>query len=274
MNTSKDDIEAYEIQLLIEAMEKVYGINFKDYRYAYLERRIKRRMSLSGFDTITGLTNEVIKRTDIGKQLFRDLTINVTEMFRCPGFFKYLRQEIIPILKTYPSIRIWHAGCSTGEEVISLAILLKETGLYDRSTIIASDINEESISRAKYHVYPIDKIKDWTENYYMAGGKNPFSDYYVVKYNHAKFENNLFDNVEFIRHNLIKDAYPKDIHLILCRNVFIYFDTALQIMCTKGFYKSLIDGGFLGIGIREKLRNIDGIEFKVVDNNFNIYKKE
>ena len=208
------------------------------------------------------------------KQVLLDLSINVTDMFRFPNFFKDLREEVIPFLKTYPSINIWHAGCSSGEEVISMAILLKEEGLLNRVNIYATDMNEQVLDIAKEGIYPIENVKKWTKNYQEAGGKKSFSDYYIAKYDHAIFDKDLLKNVTFLKHNLVIDKIFIDANLILCRNVLIYFNQELQNQVLELFEESLISGGVIGIGSKENLR------FTSVNEKFDsitatkIYKKK
>ncbi|MCS5422036.1 MULTISPECIES: CheR family methyltransferase [Psychrilyobacter] len=268
------EIENIELKLLIEAIYLRYGYDFKNYTKSHLKRRILRRVKLNDLKNITELTEKMLYDRVVLEQILLDLSINVTEMFRFPEFFKDLREEVIPLLKTYPSINIWHAGCSTGEEVISMAILLKEEGLLNRVNIYATDINKQVLDIAKEGIYPIEEVKKWTKNYQKAGGGKSFSDYYVAKYDHAIFDQNLLKNVTFLEHNLVIDKIFIDANLIICRNVLIYFNKELQNQVLELFEESLIPGGIIGIGSKENLR------FTSVNEKFEsiatakIYKKK
>jgi chemotaxis protein methyltransferase CheR len=188
------------------------------------------------------------------EKLLLDLSINVSAMYRDPTFYRAFREKVVPVLRTYPFIRIWHAGCSTGEEVYSMAILLEEEGLYERARIYATDINEVVLHTAKSGIYPADKMKEYTQNYQRAGGQRSFSDYYVAKYDGAIFNSSLARNVVFSQHNLVTDRSFAEFHVILCRNVMIYFDRKLQDRVHALFYESLVPFGFLGLGSKESLR--------------------
>ena len=187
------------------------------------------------------------------ERLLLDLSVNVTAMFRDPDFYAALREEVVPQLRTYPFTRIWNAGCSTGEETYSLAILLREEGLYDRTRIYATDINETVLDRARQGVFPLEKMKDYTQNYIRAGGRQPFSDYYVAKYDAAQFQRSLLDNVVFAQHNLVSDRSFNEFQLIVCRNVMIYFDKPLQDHVHRLFYESLAVFGILALGQKETI---------------------
>ncbi|MGB6129751.1 MAG: protein-glutamate O-methyltransferase CheR [Psychrilyobacter sp.] len=269
------EIENLELKLLIEAIYLRYGYDFKNYTKSHLKRRILRRVKLDNLKNITQLTERVLYDRKVLKQILLDLSINVTEMFRFPKFFKDLREDVIPLLKTYPSINIWHAGCSTGEEVVSMAILLKEEGLLNRVNIYATDINEQVIDVAKEGIYAIEDVKKWTKNYQEAGGKNSFSDYYIAKYDHAIFDQNLLKNVTFLEHNLVIDKTFIDANLIICRNVLIYFNEKLQNQVLELFEESLVPGGIIGIGSKESLKFTSVNEkFENINSTTKIYKKK
>ena len=269
------EIENIELQLLIEAIYLRYGYDFKNYTKSHLKRRILRRVKLDNLKTITELTERMLYDREVLKQILLDFSINVTEMFRFPKFFKDLREDVIPLLKTYPSINIWHAGCSTGEEVISMAILLKEEGLLNRVNIYATDINKKVLNIAKEGIYSIEDVKKWTKNYQEAGGKKSFSDYYVAKYDHAIFDQNLLKNVTFLEHNLVIDKTFIDANLVICRNVLIYFNKKLQNQVLELFEESLIPGGMIGIGSKENLRFTSVNEkFESITATTKIYKKK
>lgn len=269
------EIENIELKLLSEAIYLRYGYDFKDYTKSHLKRRILRRVKLDNLENITQLTERLLYDRNALEQILLDLSINVTEMFRFPQFFKDLRENVIPILKTYPSVNIWHAGCSTGEEVISMAILLKEEGLLNRVNIYATDINKKVLEIAKEGIYPIEEVKKWTKNYQNTGGKKSFSDYYVAKYDHAIFDQDLLKNVTFLEHNLVIDKTFIDANLIICRNVLIYFNKKLQNQVLELFEESLIPGGVVGIGSKENLRFTSVNEnFESITTASKIYKKK
>lgn len=260
-----------ELSLLFQVLKELYGFDLSEYRESYLMRRVQRRMSLEGFSTITQLTNSIIHHESAGLKFIQDISINVTSMFRFPKFFRYLKEEVFPILKTYPSIRIWHAGCASGEEVLSLAILLQEEDLYDKTTIIATDINRQALDDAQDAMYPSEQVKQWTTNYNIAGGTESFAKYYDVKYNSVSFDKQLLRNVTFKHHDLTKDPYPKRVHLILCRNVLIYFNLNLQEKVVSKFYDALIPSGFLGLGDKENINQ--QTKFHVIDRSVKVYRK-
>src|SRR6185369_6197239 len=182
-----------------------YGFDFRSYAYASIRRRLWRRIEAEGLKTITALQERVLHDPAMMEQLLLDLSINVTAMFRDPSFYLAFREKVVPLLRTYPFFRIWHAGCSTGEEVYSMAILLEEEGLYDRARIYATDINEVVLARARDGIYPVERMQEYTQNYLKAGGRQSFSEYYTAKYDHALFGPNLRRNVVFAQHNLVTD---------------------------------------------------------------------
>ncbi len=196
----------------------------------------------------------VLHDPNMMEKLLLDLSINVTAMFRDPGFYVSFREHVVPLLRTYPFIRLWHAGCSTGEEVYSMAILLREEGLYDRARIYATDINEVVLQKAKSGIFPIDRMQEYTDNYIRAGGKRSFSEYYIAKYGGALFDQSLMKNVVFSQHNLVTDGSFSEFNVILCRNVMIYFDKNLQTKVHDLFYQSLVRFGVMALGSKESLR--------------------
>src|SRR3954449_8537710 len=232
------DLETIELQLLLEGVYRRYGFDFREYAPASLKRRVWRRVFAEGTETISGLLARVLHEPAAMERLLLDLSINVTSMFRDPTFYAALREKVVPLLRTYPFTRIWVAGCSTGEEVYSLAILLAEEGLYDRTRIYATDINQAVLERAKLGVFPLDKMQEYTQNYLKAGGARSFSEYYVAAYDNAQFSRSLVDNVVFAQHNLAMDRGFNEFNLILCRNVMIYFDKTLQDRVHHLFYDS------------------------------------
>ena len=248
------ELEQIEIELLLEGIYQHYGFDFRSYAYASMRRRLWKRIEAEGLNTISALQDRVLHDSDLMERLLLDLSINVTAMFRDPGFYRVFREQVVPTLRTYPFIRIWHAGCATGEEVYSMAILLEEEGLYERSRIYATDINEVVLQKAKSGILPLDRMQEYTENYIVAGGKRSFSDYYIAKYDGALFAPSLTKNVVFSQHNLVTDRSFSEFNVILCRNVLIYFDKTLQARVLTLFYDSLAMFGVLALGSKESLR--------------------
>ena len=248
------ELEQIEIELLLEGIYQHYGFDFRSYAYASIRRRLWKRIEAEGLSTISGLQDQVLHNPPMMEKLLLDLSINVTSMFRDPGFYRVFREQVIPTLRTYPFIRVWHAGCATGEEVYSMAILLEEEGLYERSRIYATDINEVVLQKAKSGIFPLERMQEYTENYIAAGGKRAFSDYYTAKYGGALFSPGLTKNVVFSQHNLVTDRSFSEFNVILCRNVLIYFDKTLQSRVLTLFYDSLATFGILALGSKESLR--------------------
>jgi chemotaxis protein methyltransferase CheR len=268
------ETEALELQLLLEGVYRQYGFDFREYAPASLKRRVWRRVQAEDAQTITGLLERVLHDADVMERLLLDLSINVTSMFRDPTFYAAFRERVVPLLKTYPFTRIWIAGCSTGEEVYSLAILLQEEGTYDRTRIYATDINEAVLERAREGVFPLEKMQEYTENYIRAGGKRSFSEYYLAKYERALFNRTLTDNVVWAPHNLVQDRSFNTFNVILCRNVMIYFDRALQTRVHQLFYDSLERFGVLALGHKESIR-FTGVEsaYEELDALEKLYRK-
>ena len=243
-----------EIQLLLEAIYLKYGYDFRDYARASVKRRIMHRMNLAGLKNLAAMQHKILYESDFFERLLLDLSINVTEMFRDPPFYQALRTEVIPILKTYPFVKIWHAGCSTGEEAYSMAILLREESLYERAQIYATDFNDIVLQRAKEGIYPVESVKEYTLNYQRAGGKAAFVDYYTAHHHSIILDRSLKKNIVFANHNLETDGVFGEMHLILCRNVMIYFNRELQDRVIHLFHESLCRHGILGLGSKESIR--------------------
>lgn len=275
--SSKEEIENenIEIALLLEAIFQKYGYDFRNYAKASLKRRIKHRLSLSQIESISEMQHRVLNDIIFFEKLLLDLSINVTEMFRDPSFYLALRHKVIPLLKKEPILKIWHAGCATGEEIYSMAILLKEEGLYDKTQIYATDFNEVVLKKAKTGVFTVDNIKEYTANYQKAGGKCSFSDYYVAKYDSVKMDQSLKKNVVFADHNLVTDWVFGEMNIVICRNVLIYFDRDLQDRVFKLFCESLCDGGVMCLGSRESVRfSKYSNSFEDFEEKENIYRKK
>lgn len=248
------NIEDVEIRLLLEAIYHLYGYDFRCYSKASLRRRILHRQQMSGFSTIMEMTDRVMRDRHFFVNLLNDLTVNVTEMFRDPDFYRAFREEVVPVLRTYPFIKLWHAGCSTGEEIYSMAVLLEEEGLYERSMIYATDIDKGVLAVARKGIYSVDAIRAYSENYRRAGGKGSLSDYYTAKYDGVIMDQRLKRNIVFADHDLATDQVFGEMNVIICRNVLIYFDRALQERVFSLFLDSLDLGGFLCLGTKESLR--------------------
>jgi chemotaxis protein methyltransferase CheR len=268
------ETEALELQLLLEGVYRQYGFDFREYAPASLKRRVWRRVQAEQAGTIAGLLERVLHDPDVMERLLLDLSINVTSMFRDPTFYVAFREQVVPLLRTYPFTRIWVAGCSTGEEVYSLSILLQEEEIYERTRIYATDINEAVLERARAGVFPLEKMQEYTENYIRAGGKRSFSEYYLAKYEGALFHRSLTDNVVWAPHNLVQDRSFNTFNVILCRNVMIYFDRALQTRVHQLFYDSLERFGILALGHKESIR-FTGIEesYEELNAHEKLYRK-
>jgi chemotaxis protein methyltransferase CheR len=247
------DLEQIEIALLLEAVYRRYGFDFRQYAPASLKRRVWRRIQGEKLESVSGLIEKVLHDPAVMERLLLDLSINVTAMFRDPEFFRTFREQVVPQLRTYPFTRVWNAGCSTGEETYSLAIMLREEEVYERARVYATDINQSLLEQARTGVFPLEKMKDYTRNYIRAGGKRAFSEYYVADYSGAQFRRSLLDNVVFAQHNLVQDSAFNEFHAIVCRNVMIYFDKPLQDQVHRLFYESLPMFGVLALGQKETI---------------------
>jgi chemotaxis protein methyltransferase CheR len=247
-------LEDLELELLLEALHRRHGFDFRGYALASLRRRVWRRVELDGLGTITALTDRILHDDETLARLMRDLSINVTEMFRDPSFHRALRELAFPLLRTYPFVRVWNAGCSTGEEAWSVAIALDEAGLLERSRIYATDMNEGALAQARTGAFPLERMQSYTENYQRAGGTRSFSEYYVTRGATAVFDEHLARNVVFAQHNLATDRSFNEFHLIICRNVMIYFGRELQRHVHELFLDSLVPLGLLGLGRKEAIQ--------------------
>ncbi len=267
--------ENLEINLLIEAVREKYGYDFSGYSRASLKRRIKKTLNESHSTSISGMIHRLIYEKEFFDLLLLDLSINVTEMFRDPLFFREIREKVIPVLSKQSSIKIWHAGCSTGEEVYSMAILLKEAGIYNRCQIFATDFNEVVLAKAKQGIFPISNIKESTKNYQKSGGTGSFTEWYTAKYDFAIVESSLQKNILFADHNLVTDGVFSEVDLVMCRNVLIYFDRPLQNRVLRLLSDSLSIGGFLAIGSKESI-HFSGItgEFEKFSHTRKIFRKK
>ncbi|TDQ07624.1 CheR family methyltransferase [Pedobacter metabolipauper] len=271
-NQSPENITYQDLESLIDLVKNLHGFDFSDYSAASLKRRVTRIMQLqklSLFDLRTLLTND----HDYFESFLIEITVNVTEMFRDPEFYKSISNHVIPYLRSYQRIKIWNAGCSTGEELYSFAILFSEENLYDRSFFYGTDINVDVLEHARNGIYDLQKMKQYSENYQNTGSKNTLANYYTARYDAARINHSLRKNVLFSVHNLASDSVFNEFQIISCRNVLIYFNPDLQKKVIELFYNSLANFGFLCLGSKETLRSTELGRFKVIDKKNNIYQK-
>lgn len=266
--------EDIEIDLLLEAIFRRYGYDFRSYARASIERRTRQFLVTSGCATIAEMIPKILHDDRFFSRLVRHFSVAVTEMFRDPQVYHSVREKVVPLLRTWPHFKVWHAGCASGEEVYSLAILLKEEGVYDRATIYATDFNDAVLDRAREGIYAAEKLQEATRNYQQAGGKRSFSEYYHAGYEAAAMDAALRERVLFTSHNLATDGVFGEMHLVFCRNVLIYFNRDLQNRALSLFTESLANGGFLCLGTKENLR-FSAVSncYEVVDDKARIYKK-
>jgi chemotaxis protein methyltransferase CheR len=248
-----ETIDSAELNHMLDAIREHYGYDFTQYAEASIKRRSLYFMNARNIRTVSDLSSSILQDESAFEDFVRNLSVTVTEMFRDPPFYECLRNKVIQRLATYPFIKVWVAGCATGEEVYSIAILLKEGGLLERSLIYATDINQHSLHLAKTGIFPLDLMKAYTLNYQRSGGQRDFSEYYVAQYNAALFDRSLRNNIVFAPHNLASDQSFNEFQLILCRNVLIYFNQGLQNRVMNLFYDSLCPFGVLGLGNKESL---------------------
>jgi chemotaxis protein methyltransferase CheR len=249
-----EEVEALELELFLEGVFHHYGYDFRGYARASLRRRLHNIMRAEGVMTISALQDRVLHDRGAWDRCVQGISVNVSAMFRDPSFFAAFRQVAVPLLRTYPFIRIWQAGASLGEEAYSLAILLREEGLGERSLIYATDINEAALRQAREGIYPADLMQRYTLNYLQAGGSRSFSEYYTARYDLAILSPSLRDNIVFSQHNLVSDGAFNEFHVVLCRNVLIYFTRPLQERALELLHSSLVPFGLLGVGTGESLR--------------------
>lgn len=274
MNVAKPNLEDIEIQLLLEGLYRYYGFDFRNYAMSSLKRRIRKILEMEELPSISALQARILHEPDSLQRFLLGVTVNVTSMFRDPSFFLAFRQRVVPLLRTYPYLRIWHAGCSEGQEVYSMAILLQEEGLYNRSRIYATDTNELVLQQAKNGIYPLGLMQQYTQLYLEAGGQRSFSEYYTAAYDSAIFRASLKENIVFSQHNLATDRSFNEFNIILCRNVLIYFDPTLQKRVHQLFYDSLCRFGILALGRQESLRlSSHEQSYEPLDKSEKIYRR-
>ncbi|MEA2443107.1 MAG: chemotaxis protein methyltransferase CheR [Thermoleophilales bacterium] len=269
-----DDLERVEMQLLLEGIYQHYGYDFRGYAVASLKRRLWKRVHAEGLTTLSGLQDRVLHDAACMDRLLHDLSINVTSMFRDPSFYVAFREQVVPLLRTYPFVRIWNAGCSTGEETYSLAILLHEAGLHEKTRLYATDINDTVLERAQRGRFPLERMRDYTANYLRAGGKEEFSRYYSVEGDEASFSDELRGRVVFANHNLVSDGPFNEFNVIVCRNVMIYFGKGLQDRVHDLFYNSLETFGVLALGHKESIKfTRHEAGFELLNSKERLYRK-
>lgn len=256
-NGSGDKIEDIEIRLLLEALFVRYHYDFRNYAMASVKRRMRQAREQMGFATISAVQEAVLHDASMLPRLLGFLTVQVSEMFRDPSYFRAIREKVVPHLRTYPSLKLWVAGCSGGEELYSFVILFREEGLEERTIFYATDINQDALQIAETGIYSVERLQLFTENHRKSGGKSSLSDYYSTGYGRASFDKTLRRNVVFSDHSLVTDAVFGEMHLVSCRNVLIYFDRPLQDRAIGLFKDSLPRKGFLGLGAKESLRFSD-----------------
>ncbi len=278
-NSMQDSIqiqerEKIELELLLEAIYRYYGYDFRNYAQSFLQRRVLHCVHNENLTSISALQEKLLRDPEMMKKLFSNLSINVTEMFRDSTFFQSLRKNVIPIVRNYPDIRIWHVGCATGEEVYSMAILLHEEGVYEKARIYATDMNTKALEQAKKGAYSLAHMQQYTKNYFEAGGRRAFSEYYKVAGDQVIFQPLLQKNIVFAEHNLVTDSSFNEFDIIICRNVLIYFNRSLQNNVHQLLYESLSLSGFLGLGKREGIRFTSyGNYYEEIDSAEKIYRK-
>jgi len=268
-----DELERIEIKLLLDGIYQAYGYDFRNYLQSSLRRRILNRMQIERLPNMITLLEKVLYEPEFMKTIVNDLSIRVTEMYRDPSFFQAFRQKVVPIIRDYSEIRIWHAGCSTGEEVYSLAILLQEEDLLHKAKIYATDMNEQVIEQAKLGKFSLKRMQTFTKNYMLAGGTKEFSTYYITDNEYAIFHPEIMNKVSFAHHNLATDSTFNEFHIILCRNVMIYFDTTLQHRVHNLFYESLTADGFLALGNMESIIAANKAQYEEIVPCERIFRK-
>jgi chemotaxis protein methyltransferase CheR len=268
------ELERIEIGLLLEGIRLTYGYDFREYALAPLRRSILAAMSREGTPTVSAYQDRILHDASSMHRFLGTVGVNVTGMFRDPELMRCIREEVVPLFRTYPSIRVWVAGCASGEEVYALAVILDEEGLLKRSAIYATDMNEDMLAGARTGSYPLDRLRKYDEAYQLSGGRGNLGDFYAASGRSGRFNRDLQSNVTWARHNLVTDTSFNDFHLILCANVLIYFLPALQSRAHRLFYDSLIRSGFLAIGKRESLSYCpDRDHYEQVRDRVNLFRK-
>lgn len=267
-------LQDIEIDLLLEGLYRAHGFDFRDYSRGSIKRRLLELMRLEDLATVSEFQNRILHDAAALDRFLLGLAVHATAMFRDPSFYLTFRKEVVPLLRTYPTVQIWVAGCSTGEEVYSLAILLQEEGLYPKCRIYATDISQAILRRARDGIFPLAAMREYTANYQQAGGVNEFSDYYTAHYDSAMFSASLKNNLVFSEHNLATDGSFNEFQVILCRNVMIYFNKELQARVHNLLYDSLSMFGVFGLGNKESLKFTPRAEsYKHLNGTDKLYRK-
>lgn len=264
-----------EIDLFLEAIYRRYRHDFRHYARPTLRRRLAQALAVLGGDSLSLLQHRVLRDPALLAQVLRFLTVQVSDLFRDPGFYLALRTQVVPLLRTYPSLKVWVAGCSRGEEVYSLAILLEEEGLLQRTIMYATDVSTEALRTAELGVYAIERAQNFSRNYQRSGGKRSLADYYTAAYDGVAFDRRLRENVVFSDHSLATDSVFAEVHLVTCRNVLIYFDAELRDRAVGLFRESLVRRGFLALGAKESLRSSrHAAGFVELDRDHRLYERQ
>jgi chemotaxis protein methyltransferase CheR len=275
MKRDDPDLESVELELLLTGIVRRYGYDFRNYAPSSLRRRVRRALESEQLPTLSALQDRLLRDSACMERFLATMSVNVTAMFRDPEFYRTLRKDVVPMLRTYPFVRVWHVGCSTGEEVYSVAILLEEEGIYDRCRLYATDISDRVLRRAASGIFPLDRMRDNTQNYLAAGGRHDFSSYYTADDKNALFRESLRRHMIYSQHNLVCDGPFNEFNLILCRNVMIYFDATLRQRVHRLLYDSLSRFGVLGVGARETLELTEFSDrYRAVGLSKHLFRKE
>jgi chemotaxis protein methyltransferase CheR len=274
MTSGRTDIAEIELDLLLECIHRVRGYDYRGYSHSSLRRRLAQRMMAEGLQTLSALMERALHDSTCMDRVLRELSVNVTSMFRNPAFYRAFRSRVVPRLRTYPYVRLWVAGCATGEDAYSLAIVLREAGLYERSRIYATDINHVALEQAESGIVPIDRMREYTENYMKSGGSQTFVEYYVANATTAHMRRSVLHNIVFAHHNLATDGSFNEFNAVMCRNVMIYFDQPLRNRVHGLLRDSLGPFGVLALGERESLR-FTPVEhsYEEIDHPARLYRK-
>ncbi|MEN8188668.1 MAG: protein-glutamate O-methyltransferase CheR [Thermodesulfobacteriota bacterium] len=271
---NQDALQRIEVDLLLEAIFQVYGYDFREYSKASMDRRVRQFIAAEGYRTIGELIPGVLHDKSLFFELAKYFSVSVTAMFRDPFVYRVIREKVLPRLRSHPFFKFWHAGCATGEEVYSMAILLFEEGLLDRSTLYATDFNQGALDKARKGIYPLARISEYTRNYQHSGSKSSFSEYYHAMYGAATLRDDLKARITFAGHNLVTDSVFGDTHMVFSRNVLIYFSKKLKDRVLNLFTDSLVHGGFLCLGTAESIEFSDvAAQYEVIDSDARIYRK-
>ncbi len=268
------DVEDLELELLLEALVRRWGFDFRNYARTSLRRRVRRVVLREGLPSISALQERVLRHPEAVQRFITLLSVHATSMFRDPHFYRTFREQVVPLLRTYPFVRVWHAGCATGEEVYSLAILLHEEGLYERARIYATDLSDDLLGRARSGVFPLKQLHEYASNYLAGGGKSSFSDYYLTDGERAIIRRDLRKNLVFSQHNLASDGSFNEFNVVLCRNVMIYFDPVLRERVHRLLFESLTRFGILALGMKETLRYTSfEHRYETLNENVRLYRR-